>query len=505
MNHQTDIKRRQFIKHSLLLAGAGSALLPDGGLALGQAEVKQWSATYDVVIAGGGVAGLCAAYEAAMAGAQVLLVDNGGAAANGSHGTKIYLGGGTALQQAFGISDTPERMFNYLAATAGPNFDIRRIEVLASSSIDTFRWLMALEIPFDWKTPGKSLQYSGSERDYPWRDRIPPARRGHIPDVPGAATGVRGGGAWLQATLLKKLRALGGHCITAQAEQLITAADGAVVGIRYASGGKRLDARGRSGVILATGGFANNDRMVADHCSWYSICKPADIAWNDGWGIRAGQAAGGATRGLGACSVTWSPYPPDSRRQGILLNAAGCRFIAEDSYSGRIGDAIVRQQNGHAVLLVDQAIMQDGAGRFGDVVLARTADIPQLAEALSIPGQALETTLQQYNHYAQRRVDPLFNKNPAHIRPLSAPPYTAISAAAEHITLPFFTLGGLGTSIDGAVLSPHGEPIPGLYAVGRVSAGAACPSYFSSGLSLADCITFGRRAGQAVARLGSIA
>ena len=56
-------------------------------------------------------------------------------------------------------------------------------------------------------------------------------------------------------------------------------------------------------------------------------------------------------------------------------------------------------------------------------------------------------------------------------------------------------VGGLRTTVDGAVLTPDDEVVPGLYAAGRASACIAAPGY-SSGLSIGDGTFFGRRAGR---------
>lgn len=58
------------------------------------------------------------------------------------------------------------------------------------------------------------------------------------------------------------------------------------------------------------------------------------------------------------------------------------------------------------------------------------------------------------------------------------------------------TLGGLVAAEDtGHVLRPDSSPIDGLFAVGRCAVGICSHSYVS-GLSLADCVFSGRRAGK---------
>src|SRR3954468_24374894 len=83
-------------------------------------DVEAWSDEVDVVVVGFGIAGACAALEAARAGARVILLERaaeyGGTSAVG--GGHFYLGGGTAVQQATGIEDSAEEMFKYLMAVS---------------------------------------------------------------------------------------------------------------------------------------------------------------------------------------------------------------------------------------------------------------------------------------------------------------------------------------------------------------------------------------------------
>jgi 3-oxo-5alpha-steroid 4-dehydrogenase len=96
-----------------------------------EASAPRWDAEVDVVVVGVGAAGVCAAIEAAQAGASVLALERAG----GPGGTTavsdgmIYLGGGTALQRACGFEDSIEEMQKYLMAACGPEPDAERIGV----------------------------------------------------------------------------------------------------------------------------------------------------------------------------------------------------------------------------------------------------------------------------------------------------------------------------------------------------------------------------------------
>ena len=96
-----------------LTGTAAPAVLPAADLG---PEAEAW----DVVVVGFGIAGGCAALEAARAGARVLLLERaavhgGTSSMSGGH---FYLGGGTAVQRATGHDDSADAMFDYLVAVS---------------------------------------------------------------------------------------------------------------------------------------------------------------------------------------------------------------------------------------------------------------------------------------------------------------------------------------------------------------------------------------------------
>ena len=113
----------------------------------------------------------------------------------------------------------------------------------------------------------------------------------------------------------------------------------------------------------------------------------------------------------------------------------------------------------------------------------------------------LSATMRFYNRHAKEGGDPLFDKRAPILTPLDQGPFIALELNFETSYFSFFTLGGLRTSTDGAVLDRGGAPIAGLYAAGRCTSGLPAWGHgYSSGLSLADCTFFGRRAGKAAAQ-----
>ena len=80
------------------------------------ANLFAWDDEADLVVAGLGGAGIAAANEALDKSLTVIGIDktNSGGGATAKSGGVYYAGGGTSVQIAAGVEDSPENMFNYL-------------------------------------------------------------------------------------------------------------------------------------------------------------------------------------------------------------------------------------------------------------------------------------------------------------------------------------------------------------------------------------------------------
>ena len=160
--------------------------------------MEQTAEKVDVLIAGFGIAGGCAAVEAAAAGASVLVLERAGVAGGTSSlaGGHFYLGGGTAVQRATGHADSADEMFAYLMAVT-PDPEPDKIRAYADGSVEHFDWLEGLGFQFERSyypakaviQPGtQGLMYTGNEKVWPFRDLAVPAPRGHkVPGGPPAS------------------------------------------------------------------------------------------------------------------------------------------------------------------------------------------------------------------------------------------------------------------------------------------------------------------------------
>ncbi len=251
--------------------------------------------------------------------------------------------------------------------------------------------------------------------------------------------------------------------------------------------------------MLCAGGFIFNRALVEEHCAVALRCTfPIGTPFDDGAGIEMGRRAGAAVVGLDRVEVGIPITPPRSLVRGIIVNGDGRRFMNEDTYAGRLGQEFLLRQDGEVYFVHDDSTFAVNIVGSKPSWVAETA--AELEELIGLPDGSLQDTLARYNEHARRGEDPEFHKAAEWVTPLE-PPYGVVDIRVERFVYAPFTLGGLVTDVDGAVLDEHDAPVPGLFAAGRTTAGIAAGGYVS-GISLGDGTFFGRRAGRTAAASG---
>ncbi|MEZ0340978.1 FAD-binding protein [Mycobacterium sp. pV006] len=479
--------------------------------------VGQWSDEADVVVLGFGIAGGCAAVSAAAAGAKVLVLEKAAAAGGTTSmaGGHFYLGGGTAVQKATGHDDSAEEMYKYLVTQArDPEHD--KIRAYCEGSVEHFDWLEGLGFEFERTYyPGKvvvppgteGLSYTGNEKVWPFCDQARPAPRGHSVPVPGEL----GGAAMVIDLLLKRADELGVQIrYETGATALVVDDSGAVTGVAWKHFGETGHVKAGA-VVIAAGGFAMNDEMVNEYTpalgqqrktkhhgtvAPYILGNPND----DGLGIKLGVSAGGVALHMDQQFITAAAYPPEILLTGVIVNADGQRFVAEDSYHSRTSAFVLEQPEQIAYLIVDEAHMQ-----MPEMPLIKFIDgwetVAEMESALGIPAGNLAATLERYNANAAAGVDPDFHKQPEYLAPQDNGPWAAFDLSLGRAMYSGFTMGGLKVSVDGEVLREDGSVIAGLYAAGACASNIAQDGMgYASGTQLGEGSFFGRRAGTHAAR-----
>ncbi len=467
------------------------------------ADVPAWADEADVIVVGFGAAGASAAYEAAASGADTLVVERSGApggAAAMSDGF-VYLGGGTPEQREAGFSDSVENMRAFLTAACGPAPDTAKIDLYCERSLEHRDWLLARGVrllgtvipsangtsPID----GEGLMFTGGENAHPFDEIATPAPRGHV--VQG---GRPGGAVLMQVLAAAALEAGARTSYDTRVDALVVDDESRVVGIIASRYGDEVAIRARTGVVLTAGGFINSPEMVEQYAPAVHATKlRLGTDGDDGRGIRIAQAVGAQVKRMDAIECALPFNAPRSLVHGILVNRLGQRFVNEDTYMGRVGQNALVHQYGEAYLIVDEDHYAPNWLSVPATWVCESAE--ELETEIGLPSGSLRSTLDYFNEHAARGEDPLFHKRPPLLTPLT-PPLAAFDLRASTFFYAPFTLGGLHTRCDGAVLDLDGRPIAGLYAAGRTTSGVAAQGY-CSGLSLGDSTFFGRLAGLSAA------
>ena len=518
-----------------------------------------WDLEADVVVVGFGAAGACAALEAEAAGASVLVIDRfTGGGASALSGGIVYAGGGTAQQQEAGVEDSVDSMVSYLGAEVGDAVSAATLREFCAGSAAMITWLADHGVPFEgslcpektsYPTNKHYLYYSGSEQSF--RHVAKPAPRGH------RAVGRGTSGKVLYARLASAVRSAGIQIVPqTRAVQLVTDDDGRVCGVdclsmrsapawastsqraistmgrkpylytgslgrrvyrpvtwleqRYA---RRLRIGARHGVIVAAGGFVANRAMMREHAPAFRGGLALGTPGDDGSGIQLGVEAGGATRFLDRVSCWRFITPPSAFMRGVLVDKAGQRVCDESRYGAAIGEAIVLNHDRRAWLLLDKSLVSTSWRQLRGSTLwfqllqavylltrARVSadSLAGVAAKAGVDPDGLAAAVTAYNEAASARPDPA-GKPADVVQAISQPPYSLIDLSVRPrpaYPAPMLTLGGLAVDeTTGEVLRADGSPIRGLHAAGRTAIGLCSRSYVS-GLSLADCVFSGRRAGR---------
>jgi len=252
-------------------------------------------------------------------------------------------------------------------------------------------------------------------------------------------------------------------------DQLSTDAGGSVTGAG--------SARGRA-VILATGGFGANKSMLRRWIPAMADAEYVGSRLSGGELIGAAAALGAQLAHMGGFQGHAHVNPGGRTHLGgslprlgaIMVNLAGRRFGAEDGGYSEFALEVLRQPQGRAVEIFDQAMLRqaESLGVFREAMEAgavvRAGGTRDLARAFGIDAAALAAQIERYNGFVAAGMDADWGRRILP-RQLGSPLYgSVVTGALAH------TQGGLRIDACGRVLRSEGSPIRGLYAIGGAAA-----------------------------------
>jgi len=452
-----------------------------------------------VIVVGGGLAGLSAAHTVLEHGGRVVVLDkNAFLGGNSTKATSGINGALTNTQIKLGIKDSVEAFYEDTAKSARKLLRPEIAKVLTFESGPAVEWLQnkfALDLSLVSRLGGHSFP-----RTHRGKERFP--------------------GMTITYALMEKLEEIASkqpqvaRVLTKARVTRLISEGGQVVGVEYEKDGKMVTEHGV--VILATGGYGadfSDDSILkkvrpdllylpttnGDHCTGDGIklaldvgANPADLEWVQvhPTGLvdpnepeaKLKFLAAEALRGVG----------------GLLLDRDGDRFCNELGHRDYVtGEMCKRNKAPYRLIL-------NGAGSkeiewhckhyVGRGLMKKFNSGAELAKEMGVPLSKIDSIFKRYSDEAKANKDE-YGKKFFHNLPFDVKDefHVAIVTPVIH-----YTMGGIEIDAAAAVVGKQGA-IQGLYATGEVCGGVHGENRLG-GNSLLDCVVFGRVSGVSAAR-----
>ncbi|MDO5530776.1 FAD-dependent oxidoreductase [Sutterella sp.] len=462
-------------KHTLLAA----AVLSTFALT---ASAENLELSADLVVIGGGAAGMPAAVQAAEKGRTVIVLEKNGFVGGGANAAEGLFAVESSWQRGKSIGITREEAFQYLMNYSHFKADPELTRRYVWGSAGNLEWLHQFGMDFDpiQMTPHDAptwhvvQKYKNSEH----------------------------GAAYIQclrdAALERGVRIMTNTPVTELIKE-----DGRVVGVKATKkNGDTVTVKSKA-TIIATGGFGNSKEKVRD---WLGLDPEVfkasvplnktgdgiEMAWKAGADktpmllmLHAGIEGKGIEFPGALYCMAWQPF-------NMWVNAEGSRFVDEtQAFSFPNGGNAIGAQRGstawaiwdnNSIEYVQRAGIDNGIGVIvpvldklpklkdeikaaldaGNSTFVSAESLDALAAKIGVPAESLRATVAEYNGFAKDGHDLDFGKSRKYLRTLEGSTFYAVKLFPFHYT----SLGGIRIDPDFHVVTPDRKPIPGLYAAG---------------------------------------
>lgn len=480
-------------------------LAPDYYPVMGSFEVPEtWDESYDVVVVGGGFAGLAAAYSAVESGSSTVLVEKlsttgGNSAINGGQYAAYTSKVAAELQKKFNLEpDTAEKHIED-TIKGGDNMSVPELVTEMVYGSPYYLDLLldnGLVIRDTLARPGGHYGY----RTYVTENQV----GSDITD--------------LQLKMLKNTDAV--IELETKMVEIYRTRDEAnrVVGIRVATADGYKTIEARKGVILATGGFSSNVDMRQTQVPYLTADLPTTNikAASTGEGIYLAQAIGANTTQMSNIQRypwadpntgvldSYAVWPFTGPSYGVIyVDYNGNRYVNEGDRRDVCANAAVNSGFISTYALFTEPVVNafvkpeelEAGVQSGRVLKGDTLE--ELAEKInafaikgqypSVTAENLKATIEKHNGYIDNGADPDFGKvMAATMVKMEEGPYYAIPQypSVHH------TMGGLVIDTNTSVKDIYGQVIPGLFAAGEVTGGVHGTNRLGSNAD-ADACAFG--------------
>ncbi|MDU2673277.1 MAG: FAD-dependent oxidoreductase [Clostridium sp.] len=417
-----------------------------------------------LVVVGGGPAGLSAAIEAKQNGVEEVIVIEklDILSGNGKFDMNFYDLINSEAQKANGIEDSAEALVADLKAEGAWDTD-ERLMAQAEGEMELDQWLRAMGINLNYN-------YGG---------------RGHMAEADAYA------GEHIQAKMEEKVNELGIDVRTGTKGLDLIMENGKATGVKVECKEGTYDIKADA-VIMATGGFSNNKELLAKYAPGTERLETSNQMGTTGDFIPVFEANDIKLEKMD--NIRIFPNIISGRRDltgggsTIYVNKNGERFIDETKGGLTLGNAVLDQEGG-AFYIYDQDLYEKSYrlqkhNNLGYHVQADTLE--ELAEKLGINAENLVKTIETANKAVDGEIADPFREKALGDKIDKGPYYGVKFEAGVHMTK-----GGVAANEKAEVLNNDDQVIEGLYAAGEVANSSA--AYSAS-------VVFGRISGEEAAK-----
>lgn len=458
----------------------------------GKGEVKEYNT--DVVVIGGGGAGLAAAVSANQNGAKVILLEK-----------MPRLGGNTILsggaynavdpkrQEAQGIKDSVEKHITQTYEGGDKLGKPELIKVLAENAYPAIQWLEELGMKFN-------------DQVFTVLGGLWP--RAHKPSTPL--------GTGFIDTYVKYIDEHKDVQILLDTEATELIVDGnKVVGVK----GKGIDGevivKANNGVVIASGGFGANVEMRDKYNKiWPTLTniKTTNHPGATGDGLVIAEKVGASLIGMEHIQLLPMGDPKTGSLSGnieqgvenrIFVNKDGNRFVDEGARRDVMTKALMQQKDSYMWVILDKHSYPTGdkKNNFNESIdelvsqgrAYKANTLEDLAKQIGVNSDNLVKAVNEFNKAVEKGGKDAFGRTLFADKIDTAPFYAGARVPTVH-----HTMGGIEINESAQVLDKDGKIIPGLYAAGEVTGGIHGSNRLG-GNALADVTVFGKIAGKSAA------
>lgn len=430
----------------------------------------------DVVVVGGGIAGMIAANRAAQLGLRATVLEQG---SDAKYRCNTRFTGGTFHIGLREITLDEQTLYDRIVEATAGFVRPELARMMAREGRRVISWLQA---------EGSRFMRASASEYHRWV-LAPPGR-----SRPGLDWEGRSGDVLLQS-LEAHLVERGGTLVRgARAKGLVM--DGRrCVGVIAEQDGREVRHSARA-VFIADGGFQANADLVRQYITSHpERLKQRGAGNGRGDGMKMASEAGAALVGmdcfyghtLSRDALTndnlWPyPYLDSLVTAGVVVDGEGRRFADEGRGGVYVANMVARLEDALSARVVFDEAIWEKAGRNGIIpanphltregaTMHRADSIEKLAAAAGLPTGTLARTIADYNAaHAGKRLDtatPPRTTGRYEAQPILRAPFYAVPMVAG-IT---YTMGGIDINEHAQALRPDGSAIDGLYALGAASGG----------------------------------